>query len=70
MAHGRTREDTELRRVLLSISPAFGRIPVETLDDSLLAWVEGSPEAADAPYDNSGLAPAVPGEASSLFPRP
>jgi type VI secretion system protein VasG len=58
----------ELRRVLLSISPSFGRIPVETLDDSLPAWIDGSPEATDAPYDNGDLAPAMPGEASSALP--
>ncbi|MFM0342799.1 type VI secretion system ATPase TssH [Paraburkholderia sp. RL17-347-BIC-D] len=54
----------ELRRVLLSISPAFGKIPVESLDDAVLAYIDGSPEAADAPYDNSDFSPAVPGEAS------
>ncbi|CAE6934835.1 type VI secretion system ATPase TssH [Paraburkholderia domus] len=58
----------ELRRVLLSISPAFGRIPVDSLDDALPAWIDGSPEAADAPYDNSDFAPALPGEASSALP--
>jgi type VI secretion system protein VasG len=58
----------ELRRILLSISPSFGKIPVETLDDSLSAWIDGSPEAADAPYDNGDFSPAVPGEASSAFP--
>ncbi|TAL94422.1 MAG: type VI secretion system ATPase TssH [Paraburkholderia sp.] len=58
----------ELRRVLLSISPAFGRIPVEALDDSLPAWIDGSPEAVDAPYDQSDFFPAVPGEASSALP--
>ncbi|SAK88455.1 ATPase [Caballeronia calidae] len=54
----------ELRRVLLSISPLFARIPVETLHDILPAWVSGSPETDDAPYDGSDFAPAVPGEAS------
>ncbi|MFP3568206.1 type VI secretion system ATPase TssH [Paraburkholderia sp. SIMBA_030] len=58
----------ELRRVLLSISPAFGRIAVDDLDNALPAWIDGSPEAADAPYDNSEFAPAVPGEASSALP--
>ena len=58
----------ELRRVLLSISPSFGRIPVEALDDSLPAWIDGSPEATDAPYDKSDFAPALPGEASSALP--
>jgi len=58
----------ELRRVLLSISPTFGRIPVDDLDDVLPAWIDGSPEAVDAPYDNSDFSPAVPGEASSALP--
>src|ERR1700761_1185911 len=35
----------ELRRVLLSISPAFGKIPVDGLDEVLPAWIDGSPEA-------------------------
>ncbi|WP_063534414.1 type VI secretion system ATPase TssH [Burkholderia sp. MSMB1589WGS] len=54
----------ELRRVLLSISPTFARIPQDELDDVLPAWTDGSPEAADAPYDNSGFSPASPGDAS------
>ncbi|CAB3772152.1 ATPase AAA [Burkholderia sp. MSh2] len=57
----------DLRRVLLSISPAFGKIPVDGLDDVLPAWIAGSPEAADAPYDNTGLLPATPGEASGAM---
>ncbi|WP_423396210.1 type VI secretion system ATPase TssH [Burkholderia sp. LMG 21824] len=58
----------DLRRVLLSISPAFGKIPVDALDDVLPAWIAGSPEAADAPYDHSDLSPATPGEASGALP--
>ncbi|MCE2034300.1 type VI secretion system ATPase TssH, partial [Burkholderia pseudomallei CS] len=55
----------ELRRVLLSISPAFARIPHDdALDDVLPAWTAGSPEAADAPYDHVDSAPASPGEPS------
>ncbi|KVC44726.1 type VI secretion system ATPase TssH [Burkholderia diffusa] len=57
----------ELRRVLLSISPAFGKLPVDGLDDALPAWIEGSPEASDAPYDQSEFAPATPGEASGAM---
>ncbi|RBB31330.1 type VI secretion system ATPase TssH, partial [Burkholderia reimsis] len=56
--------NAELRRVLLSISPAFARIPVDGLDDVLPAWIDGSPEADDAPYDRSDFAPATPGDAS------
>ncbi|WGY71546.1 type VI secretion system ATPase TssH [Burkholderia cepacia] len=54
----------ELRRVILAISPEFGRIPVEDLGDVLPAWIDGSPEVADGPYDRSELAPALPGETS------
>ncbi|MBN3839518.1 type VI secretion system ATPase TssH [Burkholderia sp. Ac-20349] len=54
----------ELRRVLLAISPEFGKISVEDLGDVLPAWIDGSPEAADGPYDRSELAPVLPGEAS------
>ncbi|HEY3637606.1 MAG TPA: type VI secretion system ATPase TssH, partial [Rhizomicrobium sp.] len=57
----------ELRRILLSISPAFGKIPVDGLDALLPAWIDGSPEAADTAYDNSALLPAVPGEASGAI---
>src|SRR5579863_7689788 len=60
----------ELRRVLLSISPAFGNIPVEGLHDVLPAWIEGSPESGDAPYDHSDFGAAIPGEASNAMPAP
>ncbi|RBB31326.1 type VI secretion system ATPase TssH, partial [Burkholderia reimsis] len=56
--------NAELRRVLLSISTAFARIPVDGLDDVLPAWIDGSPEADDAPYDRSDFAPVTPGDAS------
>ncbi|MHB9839214.1 type VI secretion system ATPase TssH [Paraburkholderia terrae] len=58
----------ELRRVLLSVSPAFGRIPVEAPRDDLVAWIDGSPESSDAPYDNTDFSAAVPGEASQAMP--
>ncbi|PRF02247.1 type VI secretion system ATPase TssH [Burkholderia multivorans] len=54
----------ELRRVLLAISAKFGKLPVASLGDVLPAWIDGSPEASDEPYDRSKLAPALPGEAS------
>ncbi|BCQ27643.1 type VI secretion system ATPase TssH (plasmid) [Caballeronia sp. NK8] len=54
----------ELRRVMLSMSPEFKRIPVEGLNDTLPSWVAGSPEAADTPYEASGFRPASPGDAS------
>ncbi|WP_175716486.1 type VI secretion system ATPase TssH [Burkholderia anthina] len=58
----------ELRRVLLSISSAFDKIPVDGLGDELPAWINGSPEAADAPYDHSDFSAATPGEASGAIP--
>ncbi|MGV2293372.1 type VI secretion system ATPase TssH [Trinickia sp. YCB016] len=58
----------ELRHVLLSISPAFGKIPVDGLDDVLPAWIDGSPEATEAPYDHSDFAHATPGDASGAMP--
>ncbi|HEY2019793.1 type VI secretion system ATPase TssH [Paraburkholderia sp.] len=63
-------ETPELRRVLLSISPAFGKIPADGLHDALPAWIDGSPEAEDAPYDRSDFASAVPGEASGALAAP
>jgi type VI secretion system protein VasG len=58
----------ELRRVLLSISAAFQKIPVEGLSDVLPTWIDGSPEAADTPYDGTDLSPAMPGEAANALP--
>jgi len=63
-------ETPELRRVLLSISPAFGKIPVDSLHDALPAWIDGSPEAEDSPYDRSDFSSAVPGEASGALAAP
>jgi type VI secretion system protein VasG len=63
-------ETPELRRVLLSISPALGKIPVDGLHDVLPAWIDGSPEADDAPYDRSDFSSAVPGEASGALAAP
>ncbi|WP_322047519.1 type VI secretion system ATPase TssH [Paraburkholderia sp. J67] len=54
----------ELRRVLLALSPAFGRIPTGDQANSLVSWIEGSPESAELPYDNSDFSAASPGEAS------
>ncbi|MFP6562322.1 type VI secretion system ATPase TssH [Paraburkholderia sp. B3] len=58
----------ELRRVLLSISSAFAKIPVDGLTEALPAWIDGSPEASEAPHDNSDYTPALPGEASQALP--
>lgn len=57
----------ELRRVLLSLSNVFGKVPVHDLDAMLPAWIEGSPENDDAPYDGGDYAAAVPGEASAAL---
>ncbi len=54
----------ELRRVLLSISPSFGKIPQECLSELLPDLISASPEAQDIPYDGSCFTPAMPGEAS------
>ncbi|WDD91925.1 type VI secretion system ATPase TssH [Burkholderia sp. FERM BP-3421] len=35
----------ELRRVLLSISPTFAKLPADGLDERLAGWIDGSPEA-------------------------
>ncbi|ASV99259.1 type VI secretion system ATPase TssH [Paraburkholderia aromaticivorans] len=59
-----------LRRVLLSVSPAFGKLPAEGLNESLLACIDGSPEAVEAPYDDSDFLPSVPGAPSHAFPAP
>ncbi|UXU85760.1 type VI secretion system ATPase TssH [Burkholderia sp. S-53] len=58
----------ELRRVLLSISAAFTRIPVSNLGESVLPWIDGSPEANETPYDNTGLEAMLPGTASHAMP--
>jgi type VI secretion system protein VasG len=63
-------ETPELRRVLLSISPAFGKIALDGLYDRLPAWIDGSPEADDAPYDRSDFSSALPGEASGAMAAP
>jgi len=58
----------ELRRVLLSISPTFAKIPVDGLADVLPAWIAGSPEAGEVPHDTGDYSPAPPGEASQAMP--
>jgi len=57
----------ESRSVLLGISPAFRRIPVDALRESATAIVTGSPEEREGPHDGSGLASAMPGEASGAI---
>ncbi|MBC8750715.1 MULTISPECIES: type VI secretion system ATPase TssH [Paraburkholderia] len=60
-------ETPELRRLLLAISPEFGKIALDGLHDALPAWIAGSPEADDTAYDQSDFSSAVPGEASSAL---
>ncbi|MES2533389.1 MAG: AAA family ATPase, partial [Pseudomonadota bacterium] len=62
--------NAELRRVLLGISSAFGRIPVDVLADGLPAIVAGSLEDGEEPHDGSGLSSAVPGDTSHAFAAP
>lgn len=57
----------ELRRLLLGISPAFQKIPVDALGEALAAIVAGSPEDHEGAHDGSGLTVAVPGEASGAL---
>ncbi|NML34762.1 type VI secretion system ATPase TssH [Paraburkholderia antibiotica] len=63
-------ETPELRRVLLAISPQFGKIAVDGLQQALPAWIAGSPEADEAPYDQSDFSSALPGEASGAMAAP
>ncbi|NUY05045.1 type VI secretion system ATPase TssH [Paraburkholderia youngii] len=60
-------ETPDLRRLLLAISPEFGKIAVDRLHDALPAWIDGSPEEKDTPYDQSDFSSAVPGEASGAL---
>jgi type VI secretion system protein VasG len=57
----------ELRRVLLDISAAFKKIPADQFSDDLAAIVAASPEEREAAHDGSGLASAMPGEASGAI---
>ncbi|MFM9925127.1 type VI secretion system ATPase TssH [Variovorax sp. H27-G14] len=60
----------DLRRLLLNISPAFQKIPVDASADSIADIIVGSPEEHEGPHDGSGLAPATPGEASGALAQP
>lgn len=60
-------ETPELRRLLLAISPEFGKLAVDGLHDALPGWIADSPEAEDTPYDRSDFSSAVPGEASGVL---
>jgi type VI secretion system protein VasG len=63
-------ETPDLRRVLLSISPAFAKIPPQDLAELLPAVVLESPESHESSHADSGLPAAMPGEASSAMANP
>lgn len=57
----------ELRRTVLGISSQFAKVRVDDLIERVPALIAQSPEDREGAYDGSGLAPAVPGEASSAI---
>ncbi|WP_257624590.1 AAA family ATPase [Variovorax boronicumulans] len=57
----------ELRGVLIGASAAFQKIPVDALNESIMAIVGGSPEDKEGAHDGSGLTAAVPGESSGAL---
>ncbi|MGO4812252.1 type VI secretion system ATPase TssH [Cupriavidus sp. 2MCAB6] len=57
----------ELRRTVLGISSQFARVHADGLVESVPALVAQSPESREAAYDDCGLAPATPGEASGAM---
>ncbi|WP_211466242.1 type VI secretion system ATPase TssH [Collimonas silvisoli] len=63
-------ETSDLRRVLLSISPVFANIPLQGLSDLLPSIVLESPERHELSHDGSGLPGAAPGEASNAIAAP
>jgi len=63
-------ETPDLRRVLLSVSSAFAKIPLEGLAELLLAVVLDSPESHESSHADSGQPAAMPGEASSAMASP
>lgn len=54
----------ELRRTVLGISNQFAKLRADDLVAMAPALIAQSPENHEAAYDGSGLAPAIPGEAS------
>ncbi|MRS99351.1 type VI secretion system ATPase TssH [Ralstonia pickettii] len=54
----------ELRRTVLGISSQFAKVRADDLVDSIPGLIAQSPESQEAAYDGSGLASAIPGEAS------
>ncbi|MDM0112092.1 type VI secretion system ATPase TssH [Variovorax sp. J22R133] len=59
--------EPDLRRLMLGISPAFKKLPVDQLGDNLPAILAGSPEDKEGAYDGTDLSSAVPGEASGAI---
>lgn len=57
-------QTAELRKEILPLCPSLRVIPVDALDEILPALISESPESQDATYDGSGMAQAMPGEAS------
>jgi len=57
----------ELRRTVLGISDQFAKVHAINLVDSIPALVAQSPESLETAYDGSGVAPAIPGEASGTM---
>jgi type VI secretion system protein VasG len=51
------------------MSPAFRKLPVEQLTDTVVSLIEGSPEHNEGPHEGSGLPAATPGEASGAIAR-
>ncbi|MDB5828518.1 MAG: type secretion ATPase, ClpV1 family, partial [Variovorax sp.] len=60
----------ELRRVVLTISPALQKIPADQLTESVADIISGSPEDREGAHDGSGLPSATPGEASGAMVDP
>ncbi|CAG9170674.1 Protein ClpV1 [Cupriavidus laharis] len=58
----------ELRRTMLGMSFQFGKVRSDNLLEAVPALVAQSPESHEAAYAGSGLAPAMPGEASAAMP--
>ena len=64
---GAMLQTPELRRVLLSISATFQRIPAAQMAEDLPLAVRGSGEDAAMAHESTDWQPALPGEASGAF---
>jgi len=63
-------ETPELRRVLLSISPAFAEIPTSHLMDMLPEMIDGSPESSEPSHAGYGLPSTLSGTSSHAMAAP